>query len=303
MNLSPFLICNQLKLISIFGIQMDFPKDCNSDSICKYIQSLPDIPTERQTILAIPEGTAVYAWITSNNQVTIKTQFDGNLTVHSLTNTSYSTIPENTLFRATLTTIHNILFCCIDDILLFRGTNCQSKHFGEKLCILTHLVDQFTLPLKPSPIHFCLPLMADCKLDIEQTIYRNACLYPIKELRIRFKDKFRAKSEVGVIWNQTNLQTFIIQASASPQPDAFDLISIPTKEKIGLALIPDIQTSNFVKMALGITHSSRLDDLEESSSDEEEEKKEKQHKTQKQPVYVLCQRHSRLNKWVPIKCV
>jgi hypothetical protein len=291
--------------------------------------------------LAIPEGIKCFAWFTTvnDNNVCLIMELTENKQVKDIkinnacfsNELSYGTILYGTVFNHL-----NNKFFCIEDIFSFKGNDIERENWGNKLFILKDLLDNHIkqVSYNNSFIVFGLPIITTNISDMMKCL--ENINYKISFIQFRlfnrtnnylfmnynsFKDSSDNKKQIVVVEkpnvtnksvsnvNKNNISVkreVILIVKPDIQNDIYHLYCLNNlghEEYIGIANIPDYNTSVMMNSHFRkIKENYNLDALEESDDEEEfENEKEDKFVYLDRSLKMVCQCNYKFKKWCPIK--
>lgn len=297
--------------------------------------------SQSDNIIVIPEGVKCFAWFTTFNEknICLLMELSGNKQISDIKITnacfsdelSYGTIVYGTLFYHEFNR-----FFCIEDLFFYKGNDISRENWGNKLIkihkMFTNDLNQlsynkhytvFGLPLiaksneqlnevlknikyKIDTIQFRLYTKSNSFLFMKYSDYLNEKKEPTKKSEVIQKvEPIIQKAEPIIKKAETNrnLKESVFLIRPDIQDDIYYLYSLQKEEQVGIAHIPDYNTSSMMnKLFRIIKENDNLDALEESD-DEEEFENEKVDKFVKLDTShkMVCQYNYKFKKWVPLR--
>ena len=278
-------------------------------------------------MLAIPEGNKYLAWFTVYNNDNVCFLLDPTKKNIQIILTSFNDIlatSSGTIFYGTVFKHSNVSCFCIEDIYYYKGFDCITKSFLEKLQIIkgclqkdlcrNALTNQFTI--------FGLPIMN----TNFNSLIRDIDLLPYKITKIQHryfntkKISFVKYYKPGSSYKENNtnqhqeqkqnskstnqLNKAIFKITPQIQNDIYNLFIYNNgkEEFYDIAFIPNYTTSVMMnKLFRKIKENQNLDALEESDDEEEfENEREDKFVFLDRSFKMNCEYNYKFKKWVPI---
>ena len=296
---------------------------------------------QSDNVIAIPEGNKCFAWFTifKDRNVCVIMELSGNKQICDIkiTNACFSDdLAYGTILYGTVFYHEFNRFFSIEDIFFYKGNDIGRENWGNKLTKIYKMLskDLNQLAYNKSYIVFGLPLIAktnnelleilkNIKYKIDTVQFRlynksNSCLF-MKYYQYLNEKSYDNKELVTPIQKLETIQkvdkrtepiknpkesVFLIRPDI--QDDIYYLYSLNSdkkEEQVGIAHIPDYNTSSMMnKLFRIIKENDNLDALEESD-DEEEFENDKVDKFVKLDTChkMVCQYNYKFKKWVPIR--
>lgn len=270
-------------------------------------------PLDKFTILGIPEGKKCFAWFTIYNDLPtcFLMETTQNNTIRSVkiinacfsNEVSYGTILYGTFFRHL-----NGSFFAAEDIFLCKGNRVATNKI-ETICSLFKS-DIKQLAYNNNFVVFGLPIISKKSDEFDNMLssitYKINCIKYTshnKNFVISLDDYLQSKMQKPVQQKPVQNKTRVLLCKPDIQNDIYHLYE--GDEYVGLAGVPDYQTSKMLNKLFRIIKENDDLDALELSDDEEEFENEKLDK------YVFldksykmeCIFNYRFKKWIPIKVV
>jgi len=282
-------------------------------------------------LLSIPDGKKCFAWFTSfkNNMVCILLELDNKNKKEfkniKIINCCFSTsLCYNTLFFGTLFYHVNNPFFSIEDIYLYKGKDLSSHDFGYKINKIAYILknDIKQISYNNTCVVFGLPMISKTNedFDISTISYKlhsvkyvknnSHLILSIDEFKLDVKENVKENVRENV---KGNVRENVKEKRVTKQEKIFickpdiqnDIYHLYTSENdyIGLAAIPDYNTSIMMnKLFRIIKENNDLDALEESDDEEEFENSNVDKFVYLDKSYkIICIFNNKFKKWVPIK--
>jgi hypothetical protein len=299
--------------------------------------------SQSDNIIAIPEGVKCFAWFTTfkDENICLIMELSGNKQICDIKITSacfsyelaYGTILYGTVFYHE----YNRFFS-IEDIFFYKGNDISRENWGNKLTKIYKMFknDLNQLSYNKNYIVFGLPLIVKTNDQLTESL--KNIKYKIDTIQFRLYNKlnsflfmkyseylseksYERKDQIRSIQKVEPIQKVELVKKVEPnrnpkesvflirpdiQDDIYYLYSLNSdkkEEQIGIAHIPDYNTSSMMnKLFRIIKENYNLDALEESD-DEEEFENDKVDKFVKLDTChkMVCQYNYKFKKWVPIR--
>jgi hypothetical protein len=297
--------------------------------------------SQSDNIIAIPEGVKSFAWFTTfkEKNVCLIMELSCNKQICDIKITNacfsdelaYGTIIYGTIFYHT----YNRFFS-IEDIFFYKGNDISRENWGNKLIKIHKMFknDLNQLSYNKYYIVFGLPLIAQTNNELQEILknikykidtiqfrlynksnsflfmkygeYLNEKPYEKKEAIQKVEPIKKTEPIIKKVEQNRNQKESVFLIRPDIQDDIYYLYSLNSdrkEEQVGLAHIPDYNTSAMMnKLFRIIKENDNLDALEESD-DEEEFENDKIDKFVKLDTChkMVCQYNYKFKKWVPIR--
>jgi hypothetical protein len=280
--------------------------------------------------LAIPIGTKSFIWFTQfkNQNVCVAMDININKKINNIRfhhccfddKLSFGTILYGTVFKYC-----NSSFFSIENILYYRGKNCSTKSFDDKLEIISNMLSKEMRPIAYTiqSIIFGLPLITQ---TVEELL-RHIPLLPYSIQYVQFRDnkKHYGNDCFNVIYDANNTNIFknstqllnrpiehcekrvcVFIVRPDIQNDIYHLFTHDANNNEvynNVACINNYTTSVMMnKLFRNIKENKNLDTLEESDDEEEfENDKEDKFVFLTRSHKMVCQFNHKFRKWTPLR--
>jgi hypothetical protein len=293
--------------------------------------------------LAIPEGVKCFAWFTTvnDNNVCLIIELSENKQVMDIkinnacfsNELSYGTILYGTVFYHL-----NNKFFCIEDIFTFKGKDIERENWGNKLFILKDLLQNhikqasynnsfivFGLPIITNDTKEMIKCLENIKYKVSFIQFRsfnriNNYLFmnytsfkvspDIKKQSVDIEKENDKNINTATASKTENIisskREVVLIVKPDIQNDIYHLHclnNLGDEEYIGIACIPNYNTSVMMNTHFRkIKENVNLDALEESDDEEEfENEKEDKFVYLDRSLKMVCQYNYKFKKWIPIK--
>ena len=274
-------------------------------------------------IMAIPEGTPMFAWFTSYKGENVCILFElstknKEIIKATLCLTSFKDcLSYGTLFYGTLFKYQQNSCFAIQELLYYKGKSFYKKDYLEKIKTIKQiLADEMSqCALNNQYTIFGLPIMAN---DFT-TLLRDISLLPYKISTIHFKHMTGQKTHTTYIMtyfkpkNETQQQQkqnmvkkpLLFHVKPDIQNDIYHLYLLNDaleEELYDIAYIPDYTTSKMMNQFFRtIKENDNLDTLEESDDEEEFENNQIDKFVHlDRTILMKCVYNSKFKKWQPV---
>ena len=297
--------------------------------------------SQSDNIIAIPEGKKCFAWFTTfkEQNICLIMELSGNKQICDIkiTNACFSNeLAYGTIVYGTVFYHEFNRFFTIEDIFFYRGNDISRENWGNKLIKIHKMFtnDLNQLSYNKHYIVFGLPLIIKTNNELHESL--KNIKYKIETIQFRLYNKSNSflfmnyddylnekpyekkepvrpiqkvepiikKAEPFIKKAEPKENVFLIRPDI--QDDIYYLYSLNSDKKeepLGIAHIPDYNTSSMMnKIFRIIKENDNLDALEESD-DEEEFENDKVDKFVKLDTChkMVCQYNYKFKKWVPIR--
>jgi len=297
--------------------------------------------SQSDNIIAIPEGKKCFAWFTTfkEQNICLIMELSGNKQICDIkiTNACFSNeLAYGTIVYGTVFYHEFNRFFSIEDIFFYRGNDISRENWGNKLIKIYKMFTSYLNQLSYNKhyIVFGLPLIVQNNNELHEVL--KNIKYKIDTIQFRLYNKSNSflfmkyddylnekkeyikpiqkvepiikKAEPTIKKTEPNRNSkeniFLIRPDI--QDDIYYLYSLNSDKKeepIGIAHIPDYNTSSMMnKLFRIIKENDNLDALEESD-DEEEFENDRVDKFVKLDTChkMVCQYNYKFKKWVPIR--
>jgi len=322
------------------------------DEVSAIIKDFPQLELSYETIthnkvydadyaILIPEGMKCYAWFTTyksdNVCFLLETTNRNQITKVSIVQTGFKDVLAfGTIFYGTIFYSYNkearlnTRCITIEDVYQYRGTDCFTKPYSQKLEILNTIFEKNELSQYAhfkSYTVFGLPLIIDASLDdAMDDIHESHTIVPykIKCIHYRFSntrkiwsqrygygEQRKAINYTSVTYSlnnkkietNNNTKTFLVKPDI--QNDIYYIYDLnDNTKKIDLLCIPDYTTSVYMNgLFRKIKENINLDNLEASDDEEEFENADVDKFVYlDRELKMKCSFNNKFKKWSPINC-
>jgi hypothetical protein len=274
-------------------------------------------------ILAIPEGTKCFAWVTkyNNNNVCFLLEMKEKRIIKvQLINASFTdklSLGIGTIFYGTSFVIKNMNYYCVEDVYYHSGKYCGNYAFLSKLETLKRLFQHDILQsaLSNNFTIFGMPLMStDLRLLVKNI---ELLPYKVKQIKFRFFGNENTKKIVTMNYFKPGTQIqkekehttreAIFHISPDIEPDIYKLSTYKEglEEYVDIAFIPDYKTSVFMNgLFRNIKENKNLDAIEESDDEDDfENTNYDKYVYLSRSLKMKCVYNNKFKKWVPVSLV
>ena len=272
---------------------------------------------DSDVILAIPEGSKMFAWFTEYNDepVCFIFELDKNIQITVTSFNDSLVYGQGTILYGTIFKYNDVSCFTVEDIYYYKGRDISSMNYLTKLqtiqiCLqkdispiaLTNKYTIFGLPIMNTNFSLLLNEISLLPYKISTIQYRyltSKKILFIKYYKPKNTQKLDSSSSSSVKCDKA-----VFRVSPQIQTDIYNLFVYKEgrEEFYDIAFIPDYVTSVLMnKLFRNIKENVNLDALEESDDEKEfENEKEDKYVFLDRSFKMNCQYNYKFKKWVPL---
>jgi hypothetical protein len=262
--------------------------------------------------LAVPYGKKFFAWFTHHNNenvcvfIEIKVGKNGIFTIVSSSIRPvafHSSLSLGTILYGSIIPKSN--FFCVENIYSYKGEHLTNKNNNERLSLLRDIFKDNIrqVNLINSEMIFGMALISNSF----KWLIKEVATLPYKIYSIQCKN-FSNNNAFKMMYKlfereEISKEVGVFEIMALVGVDNYQLIDCKTQEHLGMAYVPNFQTSKLMNSIFRtIKENDNLDALEESDDEDEfENTNDDKYVDLKKKVKMECKMHPTFKKWVPVK--